>query len=189
MHKKKIVLFSAILAMCLLGGCGQKASTAPDATNDKVAEATNEAGKVQDTSVEENSVADTIVESETDPEEEEQEATEASLSELSNEEWVKSLNLEEGTFILFNESTGERRVLEEGSDYTLLEGDEIGFWYPLDWKKDEWKFGSLLWIMDYKYECLTMNFDINETIDNKKIEMALFDTEGNPRSYSLYLSK
>ncbi|MBR1930472.1 MAG: hypothetical protein IJ833_03215 [Lachnospiraceae bacterium] len=59
------------------------------------------------------------------------------ISSFSDDEWVQYLvenSLKKLTFLVFNKNTGERKVLEDGQQYTLQDGDELA----INWPNGDW---------------------------------------------------
>lgn len=120
MSKNKILLISVILSMCLLGGCGKEAETVePEAiTTETVVE--------EEPAVEEETaqVAEKpSVEKETVVEEPEE------VVPQNVGEWSISLDRTEPKLTIWNDTTKEGTVLENGNEYAVKEGDQLVICY------------------------------------------------------------
>lgn len=179
MHTKKklsgiIAGLAAVLAAVSLTACGQKENAADTQPADtKVAAQTTET---------------TIPEVQGDVEET-AEVSEDPTANLSNEEWVESLNLDRAVFLVFNSITNERKVLEDGQEYTLAEGDELAYIYPLDWENAGFKPLSIYKNFEFKYKCVFMDLDYDSMDNNTEIVISFKDADGNEAHTTLYPSK
>lgn len=163
---------AAVLAAVSLTACGQKENAADAQPADtKVAEQPTEA---------------TIPEVQGDVEET-AEVSEDPTANLSNEEWVRSLNLEKGTFFIFNDIAGERKVLEDGQEYQLQEGDNLALLTPTDWKLS--KVRPMLYTPEVKYGCFFMNLERERMEEKTEMTANLKDPDGNDVSITVYLCK
>ena len=122
MKKNQLKIILGITCVIIgLAGCSSKPTTNQQTTTTVVE---NPVVEEPETKVEE---PEPTVE---EPEPEVQEHAEVALS---TEEWIESLNLDTYTFIVINTITGEKRVLNDGEHYTLVEGDKFGYFLPEGW--------------------------------------------------------
>ena len=180
--KKNIVILGMMCLLFGMLGCGQKEEV-QQPVDTKVEVAVEQTVKGQEPEeeiiAEEETTEKAIVE---------EEQVEDPTANLSNEEWVKSLNLQTGTYLIFNDTTGERKVLEDGQEYTLLEGDQLAFWWPLDWKIKN-RRTNLLYESELKYDCSFMYFNNDEIGERTELIIDVDDADGNRLSFTVYLSK
>ncbi len=183
--RKNLIFFlcmTGMLAM-LCTGCGKKEEAGQPADTNRVK--AEESTEVQEPAIEETTA---VVEESTEEMVVEEEQVEDDTANLSNEQWVESLNLQTGTFLIFNDITGERKVLEDGQEYTLLEGDQLAFWWPLDWLlfKDDI---TLYTDEDLKYTCRVYNLNLNVISDKTKFYAQCTDENEQKITTIVYLSK
>jgi len=181
--KKNIVVLGMMCLLFGMLGCGQKAEVQqPIDTKEDVS--VEQSVEVQQPEKEET----IVVEESTEEPVVEVEQVEDPTANLSNEEWVQSLNLQTGTYLIFNDTTGERKVLEDGQEYTFLEGDQLAFWWPLDWKIKN-RRTNLSYESELKYDCSFMYFNNDEIGERTELIIDVDDAEGNRLSFTVYLSK
>lgn len=153
---------AAVLAAISLTACGQKESADAQPINTEVAEQTAEASTP--------GVQETVEETEEVP----------AVEKLPNTAWVAQLNLDKPTFLIFNDTTGERKVLEDGQEYTLVEGDELAIWRPQDWDWEREVRSGLLFYSDIeaKYGCWV--YDLYDRIGhNTMVALGFRDSDDN----------
>lgn len=182
-----------LLTMCLVGvicACGSEEENAAAEVTNVVEESVGT--EVAD--IEMGNIADDVTEESIATKEQAQamveDVVEDSMENLTNEEWVQSLNVQVPTFLVFNENTGERKVLENGQEYVLMEGDEIGFIGP--------KGAKLLALEEYvilytdseiKNGCLVYYIDWNLIGKKTEFTRKCKTEEGEILSVTVYLSK
>ena len=181
----KAILCIACIFVLLCVGCGKKAEQeVPKNTEEIAVEEVADSTETQQP-VEENVVVENIAE-----ESSVEEQVEDSTADLSNEEWVNSLILkvDRPTFLVFNEITGERKALEDGAEYTLVEGDELGTTAPLFWIQSGENV-RLYNTTEIKYNCLIyiINFDLID--QNTEFTVTYNNRDGEPVTATVYLSK
>jgi len=118
-----------------------------------------------------------------------EEPVEDPTANLSNEEWVKSLNVERPTFLVFNELTGERKALEDGAEYTLVEGDELGIEVPSRWL---WQGENDIYLYvntENKYSCIVYQLDYDMIGEKTEFTVTYNNRDGQPVPVTVYLSK
>ncbi len=184
--RKNVIIFlcmTGMLAM-LCTGCGKKEETGqqPDTNEAAVEEST----EVQEPAIEETTTA--VVEESTEEVATEEEQGEDDTANLSNGEWVDSLNVERPTFLVFNSITGERKALEDGAEYTLVEGDEFGITAPQRWL---WQGDNITFYnsVEFKYNCSM--FELNYDMIDEKTEFTTTynNRDDEPVTVTVYLSK
>ncbi len=183
--RKNLIFFlcmTGMLAM-LCTGCGKKEEAGQPADTNRVK--AEESTEVQEPAIEETTA---VVEESTEEMVAEEEQVEDDMSDLSNEQWVMSLNVERPTFLVFNSITGERKALEDGAEYTLVEGDEFGITFPRRWLRQ----GNNITFynsVEFKYNCamFELNYDV---IDEKTEIISTYNNlDGEPVTVTVYLSK
>lgn len=179
-----VLIMVSMLAICL-SGCGKEEEQQPADIKDEAAveESVEESVEVQESveeMVAEESTEEIIVEEE----------VEDDTANLSNEEWVNSLMLEveRPTYLVFNELTGEKKELDDGAEYTLVEGDELGIITPVLWAWES-ENARLYVTTEFKYNCEI--FIINLDLIEQKTEFTntYINRDGSPVSVTVYLSK
>lgn len=178
--KKSSIFFLTLATAAIMTGCGQ--------TKDNV---DVEPKQTVEQEVVESSIAvseETVVEPTVESEVAEETVEEPDASNLSNEDWVKSLDLETITFLIFNDTTGERKVLEDRQEYQLLEGDELAAWGPGKWMIKNIR-SDLSYEMNVKYKCCFFDFTQDTFTSNSELTLDIDDDEGNRDSVTVYLSK
>ena len=185
-----LIVMSMVMALCL-GGCGKEEAAGQEdkavVTQEVSAEVSEEEQQVIGETAEE-SVGESVEELEAAETSEEAELKEDATANLSDEEWIKSLNLDTGTYLIFNETTGERKVLEEGQEYKISESDVLAFWWPLDWKIRNERM-DVSYEPGNKYDCKFMYINYDEVTQKSEVTMDVDDAEGNRHSFTVYLSK
>lgn len=172
---------TGMLAMLCMG-CGKKEETEHSAN-------TNEIAVEESVEVQEPAKEETIVEEElTEEVATEEEQVEDDTANLSDEEWLKSLDLQTGTYLIFNDTTGERKVLEDGQEYKMSETDVLAFWWPLDWEIKN-RRTNLSYESELRYDCSFMHFNYDEIGERTEIIIDVDDADGNRHSFTIYLSK
>lgn len=177
------VLAIALLAVCVLILTNQGKGEA-EKPADTMETAVEETAEVQQPEEAEPVVAEEAAET-TVEEEQAEDATE----NLSDEEWFHSLNLDGAWFMIFNEITGERKLLENGEHYTLLEGDELASWYPLDWKFVGLNPMELYGDLENRFDCIFIDLSNKQISEDTKLTLYVKDTDGNEVQATVYLSK
>lgn len=190
--KKGSIFFLTLATVAIMTGCGQtNGNKQTDAKNDAVPEQTVEQSAEQVVveptveSEEEVVVEESTVESEVV----EETVEEVDPSTLSDEEWIKSLNLDSGVFLVFNDTTGEKKALEEGQEYQLLEGEKLAFWWPLDWKMGSIQTDLSFDVpMDFEHSYSTIIF-ADTTFETTEMKFQTSDADGNTYTSTVYVSK
>lgn len=181
--KKKVAIFCCVSMLAFLcAGCGKKEEVQQSTAIEEVT--VEESAEVQQPAEEET----VVVEESTEEAIVEEEQVEDSTANLSNEEWVQSLNLQTGTYLIFNDTTGERKVLEDGQEYKMLETDVLAFWWPLDWKLRNERIG-ISFENKAKYECMLLYLNYEEIQEKTEVIMDVEDANGNEIPFTIYLSK
>lgn len=177
-----IVILLVVIAIIVIAKKGKSEVQQPANVKEEVT--VEETVEVQKPVKEETAVVEESTEEETVEEVQVEDPT----ANLSNEEWVQSLNLQKGTFLIFNDTTGERKVLEDGQEYTLLEGDQLAFWWPLDWMLLMENY-SLFHSSELKYACSV--YDLNLDAISEKTEFSVICSNENNENVTItiYLSK
>lgn len=180
MSKNKILLISVILSMCLLGGCGKEAEIVePEAITTETV--------VEEEPAVENETEEAVAE-ETTEETAEEVIIEDPNTDLSNEEWVESLNFEKPTFLIFNDATGKRKVLEDSQEYKMSETDVLAFKGPLNWELTNMAT-SISFDTEVKYKCMIMRLSYDELEENTEVIAEFKDPSGDNVTITIYLSK
>ena len=181
----RISIFLAVLVLgSIMTGCGSKneQSKAPDTEDEIIAEASIEVQQPIEETV--------VVEESTDESTIEEAQTEDSIANLPNEEWVSSLRVkvERPTFLVFNELTGEKKELEDGAEYTLVEGDELGVITPVLWS---WvsENARIYNTTEFKYNCEIYLINLDLIDQNTEFTLTYNNRDGEPVPVTVYLSK
>lgn len=181
-----ILIMVSLLGACLMTGCGKEEATQLVDTKEEVVGET--ATETADESVEVKQPVEETVAEESMEEIIVEEEAEDDTANLSNEEWVLSLNVERPTFLVFNEIIGERKALEDGAEYTLVDGDELAIEIPSRWLWQGDNIG-IYSTKENKYNCVvyTLNYDMI----SEKTEFATTynNRDGQPVTVTVYLSK
>ena len=182
-NKSKVILCIACILALLCTGCGKKAEqevpkNTEEVTVEEVAESTETQQPVEENVGVENVSEEASVE----------EQIVDSTANLSNEEWVKSLNVERPTFLVFNDLTGERKALEDGAEYTLVEGDELAIEIPSRWL---WKGDNIpiYETNENKYNCLVYHLNYDMIGEKTEFTTTYNNRDGEPVTATVYLSK
>ena len=183
-----VIVMSMIMALCL-GGCGKEEAAGQEdkavVTQEVSAEVSEE--QVSDEAAQMQEESEVLEESAEDATITEEQTVDA-MANLSNEEWVKSLNVERPTFLVFNSITGERKALEDGAEYTLVEGDELAIETPKlwFWNGDNIELYSTL---DKKYNCIvyTLNYELIDK--NTEFTVTYLNPDNENVTATVYLSK
>ncbi len=145
---------------------------------------------VEEETLEESIVGETTSDATVESNEESVEESEVSVENLSNEEWVKSLNPDKAIFIIFNDITGERKVLEDGQEYKLMEGDELGFTYP---RQSMFPIRYPIYCYtdtEIKYRCMIFNLNLDAITTNTEVRIICERRDtGEEVETTVYLSK
>ena len=182
-----------IMALCLCA-CGDASEVNNTDNTESVNSAEVESVSEETTSDEQPVEEETVEiqeesEQETADDIEETIVEEESQEQLSDEEWFKSLNLDTARFMIFNDVTGERKLLEEGEQYTLLEGDVLAFWYPLDWKLVDLAPIGLYTNVKNNFDCLFLDLYYDHIGENSELTLHVQDANGNDVYTNVFLSK
>lgn len=169
-----MLMIGSMLSVCCLNGCGKEAQESAEPQEEVMVEesvAVQQSVEEEKTAVEE-STEEAIVE-----------------EELSDEEWFESLNLTDARFMIFNDITGERKLLENGQQYTLLEGDELAFWFPIDEIFVELNPSILYNDIESKFTCVFIDLNYDQIGNNSELILHVEDADGNDVYATIYLSK
>lgn len=166
--KKKVAIFCCVsMLVFLCSGCGKKEEVQQSTAIEEVT--------VEETKEVQQPAEEAIVEE--------------TVEELSDEEWFKSLNLTDARFMIFNSTTGERKLLENGQQYTLFEGDILAYWYPLDWMIVDLTPSGLYKDVESKFTCIFINLNYDKIGENSELTLHVKDADGNDVYVTVYLSK
>lgn len=129
MKKKNSFVIAVMLVIIMsFGGCGGKTDVSVDNTTTEISEsdvlvsdssATVDADLDINVSLEEQEATSDVVSAD------KTEATEAPAIEQTMEEWLNEMGAQGICLALWNESTGTKRLMMEGEEYTKVEGDRI----------------------------------------------------------------
>lgn len=186
--KKSSIFFLTLATAAIMTGCGQSSDNKPANTqNDVQPEQTVEQEVVESSAIEvsEEEVVESTVESEVV----EETVEEVDPSTLSDEEWIKSLNLDTGAFLIINETTGARKALEDGEHYKLVETDIFVLSKPSDWELKDRGPTWLLLEEEIKYKCIFQHVDFESLQEETEFIANFKDADGNDVTISVYLSK
>lgn len=179
LEKRLIVLVVvSLLGVFCFCGCGIEDTQEPVVKEEGV-------GVEESIEVQQYTEEETLVEEST----EEAIVEEEQVEELSDEEWFKSLNLTDARFMIFNNITGERKLLENGQQYTLLEGDELASWYPGEWKFIGLEPSVLRNNIEARFGCVFIDLNYDQIGDNSELTLHVQDADGNDVYATIYLSK
>lgn len=176
-----IVILLAVIAIIVITKKGKSEVQQSTAIEEVTVEESAEVQKL----AEEETV---VVEESTEEATVEEVQVEDSTANLSNEEWVKSLNVERPTFLVFNEITGERKALEDGAEYTLIEGDELAIEIPSRWL---WQGDNIpiYETNENKYNCLVYHLNYDMIGEKTEFTTTYNNRDGEPVTATVYLSK
>ena len=123
-----------------------------------------------------------------------EEPTQVDTSNLTNEEWFNSLNLDSVAFFLINSDTKERRILKNGGHYYTSEGDEFVQSSANGWEYKNSDINSIIFHYDRIEEFSSTNllyFQIiyDELKSREDTEISyIFDNKGKEVTFTFYIS-
>lgn len=181
MKRKVLTVVLCMFSLVLLEGCGseKKSEEVPAAVIEEQTVAVEETVEVE-TEVVEETVESAV----------ETESVEETVENLSNEEWFKKLNSDTMVLVLFNDTTDERKILEDGQEYTVLETDELAIWYPFEWNGiasiDDMSLYNDIFL---KYNCIVYDINFDAVAEKTEFMVNFYGKEDILASTTVYFSK